>query len=254
MALNKLPEEQHNIEIHENFKSWQKKATLQKIYLEFYKSIAVQINTGISGKIVELGSGIGNMKMVVPEVICTDIFNNPWIDQVENAYKLSFENKSVSNIILFDVFHHLKYPGTALNEFRRVLNENGRIIIFEPAMSAFGFLVYGLLHHEPVQMFKKISWFAEKDSDLNTKEYYAAQGNASRIFGTSHYKNLLNDWNIVTIKKRSSLAYVLSGGYSKPQLYPDFLFPFIELIDKVLSYIPFVFAVRMLVVIEKKKS
>ena len=51
---------------------------------------------------MELGSGIGNIKSVIDSAICTDIFDNPWIDQVENAYRLSFLDNEVSNIILFD--------------------------------------------------------------------------------------------------------------------------------------------------------
>lgn len=247
-----LPEEQHNIEIHENLKSWKQKPVLQKIYLSFYKSIASYVNQEIKGEIVELGSGIGNLKMVISKVICTDIFKNPWIDQIENAYNLSFKNESVSNLILFDVFHHLKYPGAALKEFNRVLNKNGRVIIFEPALSFFGYIAYGLFHHEPINRFKKISWFATNKSDLNESEYYAAQGNATRIFCSSKYKSLLDDWNVVKVKRISSLSYILSGGYSKKQLYPDKLLPVFMFFDKILNILPFIFATRLLVVIEKK--
>ena len=50
----------------------------------------------------------------------TDLFANPWIDQVENAYRLTFGDGEVSHLILFDVFHHLQHPRTALRECRRV--------------------------------------------------------------------------------------------------------------------------------------
>jgi SAM-dependent methyltransferase len=252
MAQGNLSEDQHNIEIHENYKSWQNKPILQKIYHEFYTRIASYLNNNVEGKIVELGSGIGNMKMVIPQVISTDIFNNPWIDQVENAYKLTFEDNSVSNLILFDVWHHLKYPGDALKEFQRVLKVNGRIIIFEPAMSAVGFTVYGLFHHEPVGITKKISLFAENSIDLFKDEYYAAQGNASRIFSSKKYKSLLNEWDIVKIDKITSLSYALSGGYGKKQLYPDRLFPLMTKIDKIFSLCPVLFSTRLLIVLQKK--
>jgi len=254
MSTINLPGEQHNIEIHENLKSWQNKPVLQKIYLEFYKLIAAQINHIVEGKIVELGSGIGNLKMVVPEVICTDIFQNPWIDQVENAYSLSFENESVSNLILFDVWHHLKYPGTALKEFSRVLKPGGRVIIFDPAMSLLGFVVYGLFHHEPIGIFQKLTWFAENTKELLKNEYYAAQGNASRIFSSSKYKALLSDWKIVKVKKLPSLSYVLSGGYSKPQIIPDRFLSVLFHFEKILDFFPVLFAIRLLIVLEKKDN
>lgn len=253
MPISNLPEEQHNIEIHENFTRWKNKPILQKIYLDFYYSIASQLNKEIQGKTVELGSGIGNMKMVVPEVICTDIFPNPWIDQVENAYKLSFENNSASNLILFDVWHHLKFPGDALNEFNRVLKQGGRVIIFEPYISLFGLIVYGLLHHEPIAMRKKISWFGGPDREEEKKSYYAAQGNATRIFCSTNYKNYLAGWNILKIRKMTALSYVLSGGYSKKQLYPDKMYSFIKRLERFFDFIPGLFATRVMVVLEKNK-
>ena len=249
MRIFNLPETQHNIEIQENLNSWNKKPVLQKIYLEFYKLIESQLNYNIDGKIVELGSGIGNMKMVIPEVICTDIFANPWIDQVENAYNLTFENESVSNLILFDVFHHLEFPGTALNEFNRVLKKDGRIIIFDPAMGLLGIIVYGLFHHEPIGLRKKINWFANEKSN---KDYYAAQGNATKIFCSSRYRDLLNNWEVIQIKKLSAISYVLSGGYSKHQLYPAKLLPVLKVAGKIFDFFPLLFATRMIVVLGKR--
>ena len=250
MSIPNLPEDQHNIEIHENLRRWQNKPLLQKIYYDFYKIIASEINHEIRGKIVELGSGIGNLKMVIPDVICTDIFANPWIDQVENAYKLSFENETVSNLILFDVFHHLEFPGTALNEFQRVLKKGGRVIIFDPTVSLLGLFVYGLFHHEPLGLFKKIKWYSSENSNLG--KYYAAQSNAWKVFCSRRYKELLSQWKLKRVSKFSAISYVLSGGYSKYQLYPIKLYPFMKFIDKILNYISFIFATRILVVIEKK--
>ena len=118
----------HNKEINENLTYWQNKPILQTIYNDFYALIGAQVDRSQEGLIVELGSGIGNLKQHIPECICTDVFPNPWIDQVENAYRMSFADESVSNLILFDVFHHLEYPKAALNEFRRVLKPHGRVI------------------------------------------------------------------------------------------------------------------------------
>ncbi len=250
--MKELPQEQHNIEIHQNLKYWNQKPVLRKIYRDFYELISRQIDYKLTGKIVEVGSGIGNLKSAVPQAICTDLFNNPWIDQVENAYKLTFQGASISNLILFDVFHHLEYPGTALVEFKRVLVKGGRIIIFEPAVSLLGILIYGIFHHEPLALRKKIKWEAPSDFDPSKIIYYAAQGNASRIFLKRKYKKFIGDWKVICRKRLSSVAYVCSGGYSKPQLYPDFLLPVINFIDKLLNKIPCLFATRLLIVLGKK--
>ena len=247
-----MKQDHYNLEIHQNLKRWNEKPLLKKIYLRFYSLIASQMSEGIDGYKVELGSGIGNLKMVIPGVIATDMFANPWIDKVENAYQLSFGNESVSDLILFDVFHHLEYPGTALDEFCRVLKKKGRVIIFEPGMSLMGLIVYGLMHHEPVALFNKIKWKFGHGTDPVTLGYYSAQGNANRIFGKKKYAHLLSDWKIVNIQKRSSIAYVLSGGYSRKQWYPDSWLPLLTGLERILDLVPCLFATRMIVVLEKQ--
>ena len=241
----------HNKEINENLTYWQNKPILRTIYNDFYALIGVQVDRSQEGLIVELGSGIGNLKQHIPECICTDVFPNPWIDQVENAYRMSFADESVSNLILFDVFHHLEYPKAALNEFRRVLKPHGRVILFEPCISALGWIVYGAFHKEPVAWFDKINLDGGPISD-DRLGYYAAQGNACRIFRHSRkYRDLIGDFSITKVWRYAALAYVMSGGYSGRQLYPDRLYPFIKSCEKVLNHLPGLFATRLLVVLTK---
>ena len=85
------------------------------------------------------------------------LISQPIDRQIENAYKLSFANESVPDLILTDVFHHLKYPGTALNELHRALCKAGRVIMLEPCISALGPLVYGVLHDEPIARPSKLN-------------------------------------------------------------------------------------------------
>jgi len=85
---------------------------------------------------------------VIPDCVRTDLFPFPWIDRVENAYRLSFGDETLANLFMVDVFHHLRYPGAALQEFWWVLRVGGRLILLEPALSILGYLIYGLLHPE----------------------------------------------------------------------------------------------------------
>jgi SAM-dependent methyltransferase len=245
---------QHNIEIQKNLNYWKQKPVLREIYQRFYQLIAGHLIRSLHGNIVELGSGIGNIKMVIPEAICTDIFKNPWIDQVENAYQLSFAENSISNLILFDVFHHLEFPGTAFKEFFRVLKPSGRIVIFEPYISLTGLIVYGLFHHEPVGFLKKITWFAPDGFDPWKINYYASQGNASRVFFLKKYFSYLNEFEIITKKRIPALPYIFSGGYSKPQLLPDKTLSYIQQLEPLLQKIPALFATRVLIVLSKKDN
>lgn len=69
-----ITENQHNIEIYDNIKYWDTKPILNKIYFEFFKVIASQLNRNINGEIVVFGNGIVNLKMIAPEEIYTDRF------------------------------------------------------------------------------------------------------------------------------------------------------------------------------------
>ena len=248
--LGKKP---HEKEALDNLKRWEKKPLLQDIYRDFYRLIARNLAPDVEGNIVELGSGIGKIKEIVPDCICTDIFPFPWLDGSENAYALSFADGAVSNIIQFDVFQHFRYPGSALDECRRVLCPGGRLLIFEPYISWFGRFVYGVLHHEPVGIHDPIPWHAPPDFDLETDPYYTGLGNAMRIFETAEFAEKIKDWELVELFRLSGVSYILSGGYSKPQFYPHALLPAMMRIDALCSMVPALMATRMLVVLQKPK-
>jgi SAM-dependent methyltransferase len=235
---------QHQFEILKNKYSWESKRLLRTIYAKFYHQITQLIDPTVEGKIVELGSGVGNLKSAIPHAICTDLFPNPWLDIVCNAYAMPFENGTVSHLVLFDVFHHLERPKVFFKEARRVLTQNGRVIIFDPYISAASFAVYGLLHHEPV------AWNAAielSDQPPINDRYYAAQGNATRLFFRQETTNWMVNWKVFHREAIVSFSYLFSGGYSKPAFYPEKALPFVQRIDAVLSRWPSLFAARCLV-------
>jgi SAM-dependent methyltransferase len=252
-TLKSMSIEQHLIEMRYNQAAWRKRPVLRKVYAQFYELIYRAL-APLPGPTVELGSGIGAAKEFIPDCITTDIFPNPWLDQQENAYALTFTDSGISNLILLDVFHHLTYPGTALKEFHRVLRVNGRVIILEPAMSLLGKLIYGLFHHEPLGLLKPISWFAPDGVDPKETGYYAAQANASKVFLGNQFKGELGSWDIPILETFPDIAYVASGGFSKPQFYPSSLLPIIRAFEEILALWPNLFATRLLVVLEKKST
>jgi SAM-dependent methyltransferase len=252
-ALKPEPVERHLIEMRSNLEAWQRSRLLRAIYARFYDLIRANL-ASVPGPIVELGSGIGAVKEFIPECITTDIFPNPWLDRQENAYALNFSDESLSSLILLDVFHHLKYPGTALNEFRRVLRGKGRVIILDPGMGLLGRLVYGLFHHEPLGLRKQIEWLAPVGFNPEGTGYFAAQANASRVFLRGEFKEELKLWNVVRLEELPEIAYIASGGFSKPQLYPSAALPLIRRLEKLLTAWPKLFATRLLIVLVKEPA
>ncbi|MDJ0810246.1 MAG: class I SAM-dependent methyltransferase [Desulfobacterales bacterium] len=245
--------QKHLDEIHQNHRAWQNKPILRSAYRRFYQQIAQLLVTTSEAPTVEIGSGIGKIVEVIADCIRTDLFPNPWIDQVENAYRLSFANHSIANIILFDVFHHLKYPGTALDEFHRVLIPGGRVIMMEPCMSMFGLLVYGLLHHEPLGLFKPIKWRASSTAEAVHQGYYAAQGNAYRLFSRQDLEKI-SGWHLFYRERMSGLTYVATGGYSGPQLCSQKSLGLFGHIERLFQRFPGLFACRLLIGLEKSAA
>ena len=257
--------EQHQIEIQRNRAAWEGKALLREIYAGFYDRIVGLIDQPTAGAIVEVGSGIGNLRERLPGAIATDLFPNPWLDLVCDGYELPFRDGSVSHLILFDVFHHLRAPLAFLEEARRALVPGGRVIVFEPYISAMSYPVYGLLHHEPVALKGNIS---TARSLGRPRDYYAAQGNATRIFfadgaaangrrdgdsdrsGPGSIASCLEGWRVFHAEAFASFAYLLSGGFSKPAMYPARLLKGMECVDRKLSRWPRLFGARCLVGLE----
>lgn len=246
--------EQHDVEIQENRAHWMRKPVLQRVYREFYQQISRWTTRSTDGVTLELGSGMGNIKEVLPHCLTSDLFPNPWLDRVENAYTLNWQEKAVQNLILFDVFHHLQHPGRALAEMARVVRPGGRLIFFEPGMGLLPRLIMRLFHHEPLGFGLPIEWDAPEGFDPASHPYYAAQGNSWRVFVQKEglADNVLRDWQVLHVGREPAWAWLMCGGLRGPQLYPDALLPGVRLMERALRLLPTLFAGRLLVVLERR--
>lgn len=252
MPSSAQPIEQHNVEIERNRASWERKPQLREIYRRFYRLIDRRIDRRLPGRVVELGSGLGRIKEEIPDCVTTDLFPNPWLDRQENCYALSFADGEVSHLILFDVWHHLRYPGTALKEFHRVLGPRGRLILFEPAASWLGRIVYHYFHHEPVGMNDPITWEAPTGFSAEDADYFASQGAATRLFWWREADRRLNGWKVREVKPIASFDYFAAGGFSGPMMGGRFLHGLMRGLDTIVAPFPRMFAARLLVVLERE--
>ncbi len=243
------PLTQHQAEIERNRGAWQNKPLLREIYAQFYERILALIEPRLPGRIVEIGSGAGNLKTHLPAAVATDLFPNPWLDVVCDGFELPFRDGALSHLILFDVFHHLRAPNAFLCEARRALAPEGRLILFEPYISWASFPVYGLLHHEPVAWRQPVNF---NGALPRPRDYYAAQGNATRLFFGREKTGWLEGWDIFHATAFSSFSYLLSGGYSKPACYPANWLGGLQRCDARLSRWPRLFGARCVVGLRPK--
>lgn len=241
---------EHQRQIAENLRHWESKPVLREIYLDFHRLLARHLSSAC-GETLEIGSGIGNIKEVIPHCVRTDIFPNPWIDRRENIYKLSMPDESAANIVLFDVFHHLEYPMDAIDECRRVLRSGGRLLVFDHAISAAGLLFSKFVHHERSGFLKDYHLRAEKKCLLESPRYYADHANAWRVLQARFDELLSAHWRRVAVVKLPAIGWLLSGGYRGPAFLNSRTKPLVDFAEKTAALAPSLSALRLLVVLEK---
>jgi len=220
------------------------------LYKKFHEEIKSNLTDGIS---LEIGSGNSNYKDFDEVVITSDITYDERLDLVFDALNIPFKSNSISNIILFDVLHHLEKPLDFLNEARRVLRKHGRIVLVEPYVSPISWLIYKLFHDEDTSFrFDLESPFSEQKG--KKKPFDGNQAIPSIIF----FKNqkLLNKkfpfFRVIISEKRSLFAYPLTFGLKSKGIFPLSLIKLIYIIERPFEkLLGSFFAFRMFVVIEK---
>ena len=209
----------------------QKKPFLKKLYLDFYNEFKKSITDLPKGDLVEIGSGSGFIKEVIPEVITTDVFNGLNIDKVFSATSMPFKEGAVSAFFLFDVLHHIIDPLAFFNEVNRCLLDHGKIIMIEPYNSPWGSFVYKNFHHEPFDT--NADWEITVNGRLT-----GANGALPWIIFFRDRERFQKKFPHLKIKRltpHTPFRYLISGGLSYKQLLPSFTYDLVKGLETMLS-------------------
>ena len=219
------------------------------MYREWYRELVSRL-APVPGLSIELGSGIGKLREVAGDrVALTDVERTPWVDEVVDAHAPPYEDGTLANIVMLDVFHHLADPARFLDEAVRVLTPGGRVVMIEPYCSPVSTAVYRRFHHErtdlsadPFAADKGIARAAlEANQALPTLVFFRRAGELARR------------WPGLRLVERRRFAFVLyplSGGFSKPPLVPHALYAPLRLFERVLGPLAPLLAFRCLIVLE----
>jgi hypothetical protein len=71
------------------------------------------------------------------------------------------------------------------------------------------------------------------------------------VFWNGEHREILDGWEVIARERIGAWPYALTGGYSKPQLYPASMYGVVSAIDRALAFAPSVTALRTLVVLRK---
>jgi SAM-dependent methyltransferase len=223
---------------------------LRKLYAQWHSLFLKEMATVPEGLLVELGSGGGGLKELEPRLITSDIIDLPSNDMTFSALDMPFGDHSVAAICMTDTMHHIPDSEEFLREVNRVLVDNGRMIMIEPANSAWGRFIYKNFHHEPFE--PEGGWTIPPSGPLS-----GANGALPWIVFVRDYpvfQQKFPELKLEVVEYRNPLLYLLSGGVSYRQLLPDFTYGFVSFLDRLLPRISKQFSMFMLIRVTRTGS
>lgn len=225
----------------------QRKFFLRKIYFDFYGRLKKAIGETDNKLLIELGSGGGFVKEVIPNVITSDIVCLSGLDRCFSALKMPFADGMVDAFLMIDVLHHFDDAKGFFREAERCLKPGGKIIMVEPANTLWSRFIYRNFHHETFD--PTADWNLAKGSPL-----YSANGALPWIIFCRDrviFEKKFSGLKITGLEFHTPFRYLISGGVSFRQLSPDFVYPFIKAAEWLLS--PFNKILGMFLTIEIEK-
>ncbi|WP_208999398.1 class I SAM-dependent methyltransferase [Roseibium sediminis] len=194
------------------------KPFLKSIYQEWYGRILDALP--YRDRVLELGSGAGFFKEVLPNAITSEIFPVKGVDVVADACNLRFSDGELDAIVMTDVLHHIPGVDRFFAEASRCLRTGGRIVMIEPWRTPWSEWVYTHLHHEPFE--PSAGWDIPATGPLS-----GANGALPWIVFSrdrEEFRRRFPKLEIVKIEPIMPISYLVSGGVSLRSLVPKFLY------------------------------
>ncbi len=222
-----------------------RKPFLGRLYSEWYRLVSAQLE-GVSGPVLEIGSGPGSMQEHVENLIRSDIVWHEEQHAVLDATAIPFRARSLAGIVGVNVFHHLPSPHLFFREVQRCLQLGGRLVLVEPWVTAWSSFLFQRLHHEGFD--PKAAWQSvEAGAPLSS----ANNALAWIVFGRDkeQFTERYPDLRLEKAAPMMPFVYLLSGGVSHRASLPSFAYPGIRLIERALSVLLPYIAVFALIVV-----
>jgi SAM-dependent methyltransferase len=185
------------------------------------------------GKILEIGSGSGYVKLLNPDVITSDVVPGH-ADMMIDAESLPFEDRSLRGILLTHVFHHIPHADEFLNEAQRVLVPGGVITMIDVAHTPLSRVVFGRFHPEAYNH-TVASWHLDPSGPYGG----ANQAMTWIVFqrDRAHFERQYPGLRLETVHYLPWLGYLLSGGATRRNFIPTSLVPVINGLDTLTGFL-----------------
>lgn len=205
------------------------------LYQEIYARYKACLDrTPGRGLAVELGSGAGFVKLVVPEVVTTDILAYTGVDAVVDGTAMPFANESIRFVCMWNVLHHIPDAEALFRELDRCLVPGGRAMIQDQHVGWIGRWVLRYIHHEPFRP-EAAQWAFATDGPLS-----GANGALSWIVfqrDLKRFQKLFPRLRLNHYRPHTPLRFWLAGGLKKWSLIPSGTWRFVTALDRLLIHL-----------------
>ncbi|MDR0466960.1 MAG: class I SAM-dependent methyltransferase [Deltaproteobacteria bacterium] len=212
------------------------KKFLYRIYEEWYGELiaAVPAPNTCPGRVLELGSGGGFLKDMLPECITSDVLLCNGVDMALDARSLPFADGSLRAILMVNVFHHIPESAAFLREASRVLAPGGVVAMWEPWNTPWSRVMNMHLHSEPFVP-EAADWSFSSPGPLSE-----ANGAMPWIVFERDKARFAEDFpalRLETLRLDYPCSYLVAGGVSMRALAPGCFFSFIRMLERCMSFL-----------------
>jgi SAM-dependent methyltransferase len=207
------------------------KRFLYHIYYQWYQMILNHLPTGFL-PVVELGTGPGFLKELLPALFTSDIVPCASVDVILDGQALPFQNASLRAIVMVDVLHHLQNPRSFFLSASRTIQVGGCVLMVEPWVTSWSHWVYTHFHHEKFDP-ACLEWELDTTKPLSSANGALPWILFSRDLG--QFSREFPNWKVEFIQPMMPLVYLLSGGFSSRLSPPGWSYSLCQVIEKVLS-------------------
>jgi len=199
-----------------------------------------------SGEILELGSGGGFFREMLPGLVTSDVLLVPGVDRQIDASHLPFADQSLRAIVGTNVLHHFPDLRAFFREAQRTLADGGRMIFIEPWPTLLSRPVYRYLHHEPFEEGR--DWSLPPGGPLTSANCALPWIALERDRGD--FQRAYLSLRIQKIRPLMPFSYLVSGGIERAWPIPARIFSVIRLLERPLDSL----GLFALLVVEKENS
>lgn len=208
------------------------KSFLRQVYKEWYRSLRSALPLDVPGAVVELGSGGGFIREIIPVAITSDVQPTVGNCMVLDAARLPFRTESLKAILMVDVLHHLPRVVDFFQEASRCVKSEGIIAMIEPWNTMVSRFFYRHFHSELFNP-EAENWHFAKGGPMS----HSNQALPWILFQRDRARFLerFPQWYIVQISLHTTFCYVLSGGVSYRSFVPARTFRMWRRLENYLS-------------------